>query len=617
MSEQLQKLLDAKKVNKAQFEKLLKIQPGTYVTHKSWGFGHIKDYDFVTSQVLIDFKGKPAHPMKIEYAADSLISLPENHVLAKQASDPAGLKALAQNDSTAFLTLLLKSFPDESASMGQIEPLFKEFYTPAEWKKVWTKVKADLKKDPLFSIPSGKNEPIVMRDVPVDTKSELLEEFNQAVGLKPQMTAIQKILKDIDLFQDSKDSILIILDTINQTIERNVANNLLSSVELSIIREEIKEAMGIEREERLTSDFLLLKATDLGKMISALPSARAKRLLHSIKLAHPDDWGNRLLKIFNSLEGALISDTFTLFRDEKKAGDVYKQLDKLVREHSMNSPIILWLAKDRYDELYDLFNVRFAQAVISTLEREQFQRDGRSGGKLHDLVMDNKTFLKDILESADLEEVKDFVRNLQISPAFEELNKRSLLGRIVKMFPEVQSLIINASNAAEAAQPKAPSTLYVSWKSMERRKLELDKIINIEVPANIKEIEIAKSYGDLRENHEFKAAKERQRILARRRGELELMLELAQGLDFATADTSQVSIGTIVTVSDSQSGEPLIYNVLGAWDSNPDKGIISYQTTVGQALIYKKVGEQAELPSEAGIRKVSIKSISAYTAEVE
>ncbi len=616
MSEQLQKLLDSKKITGQQFAKLSVMQPGTYVTHKSWGFGQIKDYDFITNQILIDFKGKAGHPMKIEYAADALVSLPENHVLTKQACDPEGLKALAQKDSAAFMSLILNSFPEKTATVAQIEPLFREFYTPAEWKKVWTKVRADLKKNPLFSIPAAKNEPIVTRDVPADTKTELLENFNQAVGLKPQVTAALDILRDIDLYKDSQESIIIILDTLNQTIEKNVANNLLSCVEISIIRDEIKEALGIQRDERLTTDFLLLKAPDLGKMISALPASRAKRVLHSIKIAHPTDWDTRLLKIFNNLEGGLISDTFNLFKSSNKTDLVVKHIDKLVREHSIATPIILWLAKEHPDELYDLFNVRLAQACISTLEREQFERDGRTGGKLHDLIVDNKHFLKDLLESGDLDEVKDFVRNLQISPAFEELNKRSLLGRVVKMFPEVQSLIINASLAAEAAQATKPSTLYVSWKSLERRKQELDHIINVEIPANIKEIEIAKSYGDLRENHEFKAAKERQRILARRRGELELMLELAQGIDFAAADASQVSIGTEVLLEDLSSGESFTYNILGAWDSDPEKGIISYQTTVGQALVYKKPGEIVELPSDNGARKVSIKAIKAYAGEV-
>ena len=615
MSEQLQKLLDAGKVNKPQFEKLLLLQPGSYVTHKSWGFGQIKEYDFVTNQILIDFKGKPAHPMQIIYAADSLTHLPDTHILSKQQTDPEGLKALAKTDSAAFLSLILKSFTGHKAITAQIEPLFKDFYTPAEWKKVWSKLRTDLRKNTHFVIPSGKNDPIVLLDEPADVKTELLDQFTQAVGILPQLTAAQGILREIDYYKDSLDSIIIVLDTINVTIEKNVANNLLYCVELAIIRDDIKDHLKIQRDERLTTELLLIKAPDLGKLLNDLPGLRAKKLLTSIKGAHPDDWDTRLLKILNSLEGGLITDTFGLFLIDHKEDIFVKHIDKLIREHALTTPLILWIAKEKHDALVDLINVRLAQAIISTLEREQFLRDGRTGGKLHDLIMDHKTFFIELIESGNLEEIKDLVRNLQISPAFEELNKRSLLGRIVKAFPEVQSLINTGTGSNSDSLETKSSILHVSWKSLERRKLELDHIINKEIPANIKEIEVAKSYGDLRENHEFKAAKERQRILARRRAEIEQMLDLAQGIDFEKSDTSQVSIGTEVKIEDVLTGETTTYNILGAWDSDPEKGIISYLTPVGQSLLYKKPGETTDVLSAGVTRTVKIKAVSPFNGE--
>ena len=71
--------------------------------------------------------------------------------------------------------------------------------------------------------------------------------------------------------------------------------------------------------------------------------------------------------------------------------------------------------------------------------------------------------------------------------------------------------------------------------------------MNKKIPENSKEIGIARSYGDLRENFEFKAAKEMQAVLMRRKSELEAALHNARGTAFESPDTSQVSIGTIVT----------------------------------------------------------------------
>jgi transcription elongation GreA/GreB family factor len=141
--------------------------------------------------------------------------------------------------------------------------------------------------------------------------------------------------------------------------------------------------------------------------------------------------------------------------------------------------------------------------------------------------------------------------------------------------------------------------------------LEYDELVTKKIPENIKEISIARSYGDLRENFEFKAAKEMQRVLGRRRAETERDLSQARGTDFSNADTTQVSIGTIVTVQEA-GGQTDVYTILGAWDGDPEKGIISYQSAVAQALMARKPGEKIKVPTEHGEREVEIASIEPY-----
>jgi transcription elongation GreA/GreB family factor len=145
----------------------------------------------------------------------------------------------------------------------------------------------------------------------------------------------------------------------------------------------------------------------------------------------------------------------------------------------------------------------------------------------------------------------------------------------------------------------------------------LEDLYRNQIPQNSKEIGIARGYGDLRENHEFKAAKEMQTILARRKAELDQMLARAQGTDFADADTSKVTLGTKVTLKDSATGETLVYTILGAWDSDLSKGIISYQTAVARALLNHTVGEKIELSTdEGGTREVTIEKIERHDIDL-
>ncbi len=157
--------------------------------------------------------------------------------------------------------------------------------------------------------------------------------------------------------------------------------------------------------------------------------------------------------------------------------------------------------------------------MLSAMERDQFNE--RRSNRLRDFILDDQQLLVELIGSADLEVIKDLTRALQLSPCFDDMDKRSLLARIVKSYPAIQSLI-----SGEAT--KQETKFIVSWESLERRKNDYAELVQKKIPANSKEIAIARSYGDLRENHEYKAAKEMQKMLMRRKSELEAQLVRAQ-----------------------------------------------------------------------------------------
>ena len=100
-----------------------------------------------------------------------------------------------------------------------------------------------------------------------------------------------------------------------------------------------------------------------------------------------------------------------------------------------------------------------------------------------------------------------------------------------------------------------------------------------------------------------------QSVLMRRKAELEQMLDNARGTSFEKVDTSLVSIGTIVTLRDADTSEEETYTILGAWDGDPDRHIISYQTAIGQALLGHKLGEVISLNTDRGAAQFAIVSI--------
>ena len=241
-------------------------------------------------------------------------------------------------------------------------------------------------------------------------------------------------------------------------------------------------------------------------------------------------------------------------------------LARLISQHQASSELLLWLAKERSDSFADILGPEVFRAMLTAMERDQFNE--KRSNKLRDFILDDPTLLVELIGSADLEVIKDLTRALQLSPCFDDMDKRSLLARIVKSYPAVQTMI--SGRAIQVR--KEETTLVVSWESLERRKNEYAELVQKAIPANSKEIAIARSYGDLRENHEYKAAKEMQKILMRRKGELEAQIVRARGSDFANPRTDVVGIGDVVSVTDLEHKHPEHFTILGAWDSDPDEG---------------------------------------------
>ena len=276
-------------------------------------------------------------------------------------------------------------------------------------------------------------------------------------------------------------------------------------------------------------------------------------------------------------------------------------LERGIREHSATGEMLAWLCNER-QRWSELITPELLGAIFATLEREQHNAPGRAS-KLHRALVEDRQLLGDIFKKTDVAIARDAMRRLQLSPLFDELTKRSLLARIVKVYPELEGMITSAQPQEKTAQ------LIVSWSSLERRKAEYEELLKVKIPENTKEIALARSYGDLSENFEFKAAKQMQSVLMRRKAELEQMLHNARGTSFENVDTSRVSIGTIVTVRNAETNGEETYTILGAWDGDPDRHVISYQTAIGQALLGHEVSETVSLNTEHGTAQFSIVSI--------
>lgn len=607
MHPEIQKAVDAGKLSTAAGQVLDQLQPGTYVIHKSWGFGQIDSLNFLVSQMTINFKAKKGHSMQLQYAAESLQPITPDHILAQKASDAAAVKARAKSDAVGLVRTILDSFGGKATQDQIAQSLAPEVFNENEFKKWWDATKKALKKDGHFAVPAKKSDPVELREAPVSHADQYLEAFNNARQLKDQLNALDQIVKNLPEFSDPATQLAAAARLADDQARKNQRLNPAQALEFLLTRDELVEkvpALARSAEAPTVAQFLRDEKRRLTTLIGDLPAAKQKRALSVIPEAFGDEWIGVALDLVTRGSTRVVSESARLLEEKGQVDALVTGLDRAIREHSITSEALLWLGKEREGIFSELMNPRLLSAIIGALERDQFDETKRDR-RLHDLLLNDKEMLTDLLTTAAHEELRDIMQKLMRTPVFEELNKRSLLGRIIRVYPEMQALVSGDSDAK-------PQTFIVSWESLEKKQAELEDLVKRKIPENVREISIAREHGDLRENFEFKAAKEMQRVLSRRRSETERDLGMARGTDFANPDTAQVSIGTIVTLKEPSSGSSDVYTILGAWDGDPDKNIVSYQSALAQALIGHKVGEQVSLPTEHGDRTAVIASIEPY-----
>jgi transcription elongation factor GreA len=604
MDTELEKLVEAGKLTPRAAQQLEKLKPGTFCLHKSWGFGRVSEWNLLLNQIVIDFAGKKSHPMQAEYAAENVTPLAPEHFLARKATDLASIKNLARENPPALVRNILESLDGKATAQQIGEWLVGDVFTEMEWKRWWESTKRALKASGVFSVPAKKNDPIQMRGEGVSQADELLDTFNKARQPKEQIAALEQIIKSYQQFSEPEKQLLPIIATIENMTVRNQKMHPEFAFELIIARDDLlaRNPSLHSTHVGLTLSKLILEEDErLVSVLAKLPAAKEKRILQALPTALGPRWTERGLDLMQESHGRMVAQIPRILSEAGKHDELRAMLERSIREHSATSEMLAWLCSER-EQWSELVTQELLGAIFAALEREQHNTAGRAG-KLYRTLVEDRQLLGDIFRKCDVATARDWMRRLQLSHLFDELTKRSLLARLVKVYPELESMITGVQTQEETA------SLIVSWSSLERRKAEYEELVKTKIPENTREIALARSYGDLSENFEFKAAKQMQSVLMRRKTELEQMLHNARGTSFENVDTSRVSIGTIIAVRNVETNEQETYTILGAWDGDPDRHIISYQTAIGQALLGRKTGETVSLNTEHGAAQFAIVSI--------
>jgi transcription elongation factor GreA len=146
-------------------------------------------------------------------------------------------------------------------------------------------------------------------------------------------------------------------------------------------------------------------------------------------------------------------------------------------------------------------------------------------------------------------------------------------------------------------------------KGYESLKAELHHLKSVERPANVKDIEEAIAHGDLSENAEYHAAKEKQGYIAAQIAQIDDKIARAQVIDVSEINTDRVRFGATVVLSDSETGEEISYTIVGEDESDASQGFISVTSPVARALMNKEVDDEVSVRVPKGTRVFEVLEI--------
>lgn len=672
-SESIERLISKNPKLRSKRQKLEQMRDGAYCVHGSWGFGRIVSYDDESKKLVIDFEGKPGHKMDPAFCVDKLEVLEDDNLLVRYRTDRENLEK-QMKDGGEFVVSYLEKKPDFSASAIELETIFKQLFgyvaenpsvpekelaernkaAEKAYRAWWNKAKESLFRNPRVACPKTKGEPYVLRAKEEEMKpeQEVLREYFLNREPKKKILLAEKLYKTAtdDSVEEIKADLPKIKEELTEAIKKARSLNDADRLHGIWVRNNLVRYLYPGEEEKVEeiaprSKDIILAAVErdpkdgLNNLAKNLPSSYLERFLDLLTRIFVEDWRDRIIDLLKYSEGRFTKECvdFLLSWDVSKNSHFVKGaeipddgkgvtsrqlikdcLKRWLEEQTLRGPVILWIVKNRNASAYkdilspligeDLLSALLAAVDDEALQRETVVTTARIA--LADALSDDKDLIRDMLESSTADTARDLAQTLLLNQGFEDLTKKSILARIIKVFPSVQSLV-----ATKSSDSKEKRLLVSSW-SLQARREELEDIVKNQLPASKAAIEAARELGDLRENSEYKMAREHDEVLSARRGQLERDIAGSEVFDFNSTPLDKVGIGSIASLV-TNKGEELTCTILGAWDSDTAKNIFSYQTPLAQALLDHKVGDTVETNINGHATLWTIKKLARYIDTVK
>ena len=576
------------------FEKHIAFDEGNYVFHRTWHVGRIAAVQ--GDEITINFAKSRNHKMTLKMAIDSLTTLQEEHIWVLKARWPKDkLKEKVLAEPAWALDRIIRSFGKADLKRIKAE-LVETVLTQKEWNSWSTKARQVLKDDSNFGNATDSVGTFIVRDRPLSNEEKIYNQFKAQKNFFARVSDIrafvEKGAKDSEFFSEMLAFFTGYIRSFQQVNEYVIASYLLLkelAVDRSLLQGTVTTGFA-ELFDQIENPVAIYENLKDAKLRAAF--------VQDIKNFIPD-WADVYIRLFPfSLNESLLvalEETGHVDRLKKMAIDIIENY----RDHK---DAFIWVVKNlaekewfkELDLSYEKILLTLVHILDISFKEIENHRETTENRKINKQVQsilfgegkgDGRGRLEKFLEESGVDTIERIFTLLSDVKDLDPSIKMRLRGRIVERFPEFKV-------QGEEGKEVVSRGLIVTRGMFDQKKKLLDHILGIEVPTNSKEIAYALSLGDLRENAEYKTAKEKQDELNARVAKIKNEIERAQEFDWSTVTNSKVSFGTVVSLMNELSGEREKFTILGPWESDPERNVISYLSPLGKKLLNHKAGEK-------------------------
>lgn len=577
------------------FEKHIAFDAKNFVFHRSWGVGIIRKVE--SDNLTINFgKKNGVHEMSLKMAISALTPLAKDHIwVLKATKSKEELSTFVKENIVDTLKIIIKSFGNKCNFKRIKAELVPAILSTGEWTSWNSKAKKVLESDATFGVnPNDINEYMV-RDHEISKEEKFANEFKAQKQFFNRIDIIMKFVnndetdKESELFADMYNYFIGFIKTITKVTDQVLASYLVVQYIGKVLPQHSYTC-------KYTFAQIYDDIDDPRVMYDALKDTKNTSLkedfLANIRLL--PNWADEYIKLFPTVLQEKMLTTLLEKGHEDKLKALAKKAFDDVKDY--REAILYFFEKCQDKDWFKNCGVTYEKqlitllAVIDLTYREINYSVNTTENKKINKAATQLLFKNDTLATymfANNEEtVTKMYTLVDDIPDMEPNLKAGLRSKILDKYPDFKF------HTTEESKATAPKGMLVTAAKLEEKKALEEDIQKNQLPAVAIEVQEAREKGDLKENAEYHAAREKQQFLNKKLQKLQEELNRAVIFDPTTATSSIISFSTTVTLFNKKTEKEEVYSIFGPWESDSDNNVISYMSPFGNALLDHKAGEE-------------------------